>query len=969
MDAASLRRALANLRGAVERIPRIDHDRASRLSSGLEELRHEIAALDGRLHRVEQCLAATSAQGLARLTPGLGQVGYTVSVALEKAQRDVAFTTAEPGQRADDLRRSATDLRQCVLLLDFASKVLALYVPTFPPQPCHGASHQLIAHSPADSQAQREAEDLRGGARLLYAVQGRSGEERLGFLRERLSSISYSSGLRAFLEGLLEAEDDCTSATAYGSFSGLAQPSSRSRRTGDRDELHLPTEPSQCQQRSGEARPSNAEIRTRSRQVSYPSTPREVEAVRGSPLPGEKSPPPLPPKESASTDADEAASTTKLRIARRPVARSSTTPIPSTASSIPSQPPPADLDRSASRTMPTRLKLRPGRRTATRELFSQASRSLSNLTQGFECVDSPNDADMPPPYDETPPSVPPPQDGKRRHADSVSSALSQDQSTFALIQDNLHDRLRERVKQGAGINEVDPLTKRTALMEAAHLERADMVGVMLKVSNQVHQKDVEGNSALHYAAIQGNAAICQALLDYDAAVEDYNRNGETPISLAARGGYTDAVDCLLNGWTIQRGTAAALTKGYLESLKSGNVNTVATFIERHIKPKKIKESVLCAAEGGSVPTLDYVLAQKCNLKQKSPDGWTALHFAAEKGHIAMVEKLLALGLSWKAQTKKVGETALAIAIRSRQVATANTLILHKDAKVNREDNDRVSPLHHAARIGELGLMTTLLNAGARLDVQSKYGWTVMHTAVAYGHTHLVAELITRGVSIEEKLTEAEVYHTEKTNEGARRGYWAEIRWPHTNARSLHLALEFGHDDVANLLIAAGAKIDAADGKNWRPLHYAAFAARPALVELLLAKGASPHATTDDNNTPLGLGFRAHGLNAGEEEKVRVWELLQGAMNATKKSRLRQFADFMAGSSAGRQVDKRNRIWHTAELAALLHYEEPAVEGASEDGSERTLSTNEKPRGDVHGEELEQVRSRTSFASDVKSPPR
>lgn len=507
-------------------------------------------------------------------------------------------------------------------------------------------------------------------------------------------------------------------------------------------------------------------------------------------------------------------------------------------------------------------------------------------------------------------------------------------------------------------------------MEAVNLDRTKMIETMLPVSNQIHQKEFEFNSALHFAALQGNASICGALLDAGASVEDYNREGETPISLAARGGHTHAVECLLNSWTIQRGSAAALTKGYLASLKSGNVNTVSAFTERNIKPKKIKESVLCAAEGGSVTTLDFILAQKASLKERNSEGCTALHIAAEHGHIAMVEKLLALGLSWKTQSKKIGETALAIAIRNKQVATANALILHKDAKVNRDDKDRVSPLHHAARIGDLGLVTTLLNAGAKLDAQSKYGWTIMHTAAAYGHTHLVAELITRGVSVEEKLTEAEVYHVEKTNEGARRGYWAEIRWPHVNARTLHLSLEFGQAEVANLLIAAGAKIDAPDVKGWRPLHYASFSACPAIVELLLNKGASPHATTDDNNTPLSLGFRAHRLAASEDDKIRVWELLQGAMNATKKSRLKQFTDFMSSSSAGKQVEKRNKVWHTAELAAALHYEEPVEDGANEGSSKLTVSTgNQRNDEDVNGQDSGQLNPSTSFSQDVKASPR
>lgn len=794
-------------------------------------------------------------------------------------------------------------------------------------------------------------------------MQRRSGNDRLAILRSQQSSKLYSSAFEDFLESVLEIEgrfreDLVNAGSPYAGRPREAGLSTSGVTAVAPVELQLPIATSLLEARSGrETHLPCADTKGRPRQASYPIAPRVI--VESEQDPGLD-------EEPAQIGNGVGSTGPQHKIARRPVARASTSPMRSVQISPQSpQTPTWPEDRRRSLTMPTPFSPRRGRRTGTRELFTQASRSLSTLTYEFENGNPPDDRELPPPYVEHASNAPR-QDVKRPHAGSVSSTISQNTNTFALIQDNLQDRLLERVKQGKSINEVDPLTMRTALMEAVQLEHAGVVEVMLTASNQVHQKDLNGDSALHFAALQGNAAICKALLDSGASVEDHNRNGDTPISLCARGGHTDAVDLLLNSWTIQRGTAAALTKGYLESLKSGNVNTVAAFVERHIKPKKIKESVLCAAEGGSVPALDFILAQKASLKERNPEGWSALHFAAENGHIAMVEKLLALGLSWKAQTKKVGENALAIAIRNRQTATALSLILHKGAQVSRFDKDRVSPLHHAVRIGDLGLMSALLNAGAKLDAQSRYGWTVMHTAVAYGHTHIVAELITRGVSIEERLAEVEFDPAKKTNEGARRGYWAEIRWPHKDARPLHLSLEFGHDEVANLLIAAGAKVEAEDSKGWRPLHYASFSARASMVELLLGKGVSPHATTTDNNTALSLGFRTYGLPASEEDKVRVWELLQGAMNATKKSKLRKFSDFMSGSSAGRQVEKRDRIWHTAELAASLHLEEQPDDGASEGESELTFSTHEQGRDEMDGQEVGRVRSSTGFAQDAKA---
>lgn len=136
--------------------------------------------------------------------------------------------------------------------------------------------------------------------------------------------------------------------------------------------------------------------------------------------------------------------------------------------------------------------------------------------------------------------------------------------------------------------------------------------------------------------------------------------------------------------------------------------------------------------------------------------------------------------------------------------------------------------------------------------------------------------------------------------------------------------------MANILIAGGAKIEESDSKGWRPLHYAAFNCRPAMVDLLLVRGASPHATTSEGNTPLSLGFRGPGMLAPTEEKQHIHDVLQAAMYAHKKSKFKQFSDFMTTGKKSRDAAERNRTWHTAELAAILYQNSEEVEEEEED---------------------------------------
>lgn len=350
--------------------------------------------------------------------------------------------------------------------------------------------------------------------------------------------------------------------------------------------------------------------------------------------------------------------------------------------------------------------------------------------------------------------------------------------------------------------------------------------------------------------------------------------------------------------------------------------------------------------------IDFLLAQRCNIKQRDPDGASALHFAAQLGHLAMVERLLALELDWRWQIKKNKQTALHLASYGRHTSTAMALVLDKNAKLNMADTDGMMAIHHAARNGDATLTTALLNKGAITDEPDRFGWTPMLLVCAYGHLPLVVEFVTRGVDLEEKLSSTSFSRREKTNEAARKGYWAEIRWPHPQARPLHLALEFGQDDVANTLIAAGAKIEASDSEGWRALHYAAFNGRYRMVELLLSRGASPQATTASGNTAYSLGFRDAGVTASYEDKMQIHDLLHAAMNVHKKSKFKQLSGAMRTSAEkSYEIIRRNKAWYTAHLAETLYVaaelEGPSTPAEVPVSESRSQSLDVADEGDRH----------------------
>nr|OQO16540.1 hypothetical protein B0A51_14504 [Rachicladosporium sp. CCFEE 5018] len=488
------------------------------------------------------------------------------------------------------------------------------------------------------------------------------------------------------------------------------------------------------------------------------------------------------------------------------------------------------------------------------------------------------------------------------------------------------------LSQGADPEDTEPGTQRTALLEAARLARREMCRVLIRAGSQVHVSDIDGCTALHLSAGRGDALIGRMLLDAGAQVEAYDRKGRTPLQVAAESGRTEFVLFLLEQ-TPKRGiNDPGIVKAFHQSIRLGDVASAQEFLAHDVKPKKLKDSwklTSYAAQSGNLQMLEFVLKQKVSLKQKSPDGWTALHFAAKHGHTAMAERLLDMKLSSRDKTKKAKETALHMAVHQQYADTALVLMGQKDANVTATDADDQEPLHHATRNGDVRLVTELLAHEAKLKSQNAFGWRPIHLAAAYGHIEMLTLFVTHGIDLHAQLGKPSFKPARKTNESARKGYWAEIRWPHEGATALDLAIEFGQVEAAKLLLAAGARIEDADSQRWRPLHYAAFHVQPELVELMLAKGASPSATTADGNTPHALGYREHGLTASQEDKDHIHYTLQAAASTSKKSAWKSMTEYRLGSATGRSARERNQAWHTAEMADTL-YRDKDVDDGEED---------------------------------------
>ncbi len=134
-------------------------------------------------------------------------------------------------------------------------------------------------------------------------------------------------------------------------------------------------------------------------------------------------------------------------------------------------------------------------------------------------------------------------------------------------------------------------------------------------------------------------------------------------------------------------------------------------------------------------------------------------------------------------------------------------------------------VHDAARGGDLGEVKALVKKSPELVFsRDDMGSTPLHYAAQYGHKD-VAELLLAN----------------KADVNAKDNY---------GQTPLHYAAQYGHKDVAELLLANKADVNAKAKKGVTPLHLAAQQGYRELAELLLANKADVNAKTSYGWTPF-----------------------------------------------------------------------------------------------------------------------
>jgi len=377
----------------------------------------------------------------------------------------------------------------------------------------------------------------------------------------------------------------------------------------------------------------------------------------------------------------------------------------------------------------------------------------------------------------------------------------------------------------------------TLLQAAAAKGRFNVVQTLLNWGADVNESRPYDLTPLHYAAGNGHKSVVDELLRRGANVDAQTGSGVTPLHIAAVKGYTQVAKALIDAGA----PVNARTKGnpnwsqedltyHVEANQSpldlaianGSVDMARLLVTAKADVNS-SLPLLTAAAKNEKPIVELLLDNGAKITATDSNGQTALHRAVRTGAREAVDLLLARGADVNAKDKS-GETPLHIASLQSSSAMAEAL-LAKGADVNVQDLKGDTPLQIATANNRVEVARVLLANKANPDIKNSQGSAALHAAAGNGETEIVRLLVASKANL-------------------------EVRADALGWTPLHYAVANGNRETAEVLLNAGADVNARIPNGETPLHLAAARNNKQLVELLLAAHADVNAQDNAGTTPL-----------------------------------------------------------------------------------------------------------------------
>lgn len=284
-----------------------------------------------------------------------------------------------------------------------------------------------------------------------------------------------------------------------------------------------------------------------------------------------------------------------------------------------------------------------------------------------------------------------------------------------------------------------------------------------------------------------------------------------------------------------------------------------------------------ASWGNDSPAVTLLLRHGAPVNALTNKEMTPLHFSARLGSIAITALLLTSGADPSLRDTD-GNTPIELT-GSRDHAIDGLLLRSSGANFRSSTNQ--TALHMASCLGDLTIVTSLINANVPVNARDRFGGTALHEASAAGHPAIITTLLLHGAEINAQDDNGSTplhYATTEDAAIALLAYNPDMKILDTSGACaldcnpfeavlhradpamrvrggftpLHIAVAHAGIGCVRGLIGRGADTEATNDHGWTPLHVAAAVRDREMIKFLLEAGANSDARCEDGKTAMEM---------------------------------------------------------------------------------------------------------------------
>ncbi|XP_030844118.1 serine/threonine-protein phosphatase 6 regulatory ankyrin repeat subunit C-like [Strongylocentrotus purpuratus] len=368
-----------------------------------------------------------------------------------------------------------------------------------------------------------------------------------------------------------------------------------------------------------------------------------------------------------------------------------------------------------------------------------------------------------------------------------------------------------------------------ALSSAAQIGQLDLIQELIGRGAEVNKVDNDGRTALQLAVLNGHLDVTKYIINQGAEVNNGGNLSVTPLRVAAGFGHLDITKFLISqGAEVNNGGTEVKE---LKSMRAAMmVGPHYMLLHRMV--------ILMSPNISSVKKLN----QGAEVNKDDNDGWTALHSAANKGHLDVVTELISQGADVDKASDK-GWSALYLAAAAGHVRVSSAL-LRQQSGLATSNIIPWTEFHSAAERGDLDYVKNQVSQGAELGKAGSFGWTALQLAASNGHLDMIKYLLSQGADVNSSNSFGRcALHNAATkgkldvveyliSEGADMNMGNDY-----GSTALHFASTYGHLDIVKSLISHGVEADIGNAIGATALHYALCNRQIDITKYLLSQGS------------------------------------------------------------------------------------------------------------------------------------